>query len=187
MKFGDVMSLARQSTVNLIQSALEEVQDSPKDLEMYYRQPRFSCGQLFVGTIITSLVTNSFYNPTLIELVSTMIGAQIIMTTVGNEWAGKSYFEYFDYLLFTESKMAVAMFRDVPKGEAVQMEGGAAKHISSTAAPSRSKVTDAGDPALKARRTFSYVYTAPPAKETTMRGGDRVICFGMAAPQVLQV
>merc|ERR1740130_1198134 len=32
----------------------------------------------------------------------------------------------------------------------------------------------------KKGRSWSYVYTAPPAKETHMQRGDRVICFGSA-------
>jgi len=71
----------------------------PKLIDEYYRQARYACGQLFVGNVITSLTVNTFFNPSLWELVHQMISAEVVMVPLPRDWEGKSYYEYFDKLL----------------------------------------------------------------------------------------
>jgi hypothetical protein len=121
----------------------------------YYRQPRYACGQLFVGNIITSLTVNTFYNPSLWELVHQMIKAEVVMVPLPRDWEGKSYIEYFGKLLRDDDLMPVGIYR---KSEAAH----------------RSRRDYAR------YKKWSYVFTAPPAKETNMMKGDRVMCFSSA-------
>lgn len=76
------------------------------------------------------------------------------MVEVKSSWIGKSYFEYFDHLLWTEHLLAVGIFRlsNVELGNTT--------------------------------RRSAYVYTAPPGKETTMFQGDSVICFKKCSTDV---
>jgi hypothetical protein len=124
----------------------------------YYRQARYACGQLFVGNVITSLTVNTFYNPSLWELVHQMIKAEVVMVSLPRDWEGKSYYEYFDKLLREDELMAVAVYR---RAEAK---------------------SDSKNPKAKNKggRKWSYIFTAPPAKETHMQRGDSVICFASA-------
>jgi hypothetical protein len=108
----------------------------------YYRTPRYACGQLFVGTTVTSLCVNTFYNPTLCDLVSTMIASPMSRVSVPAGWVGKSYYEFIDHLMWVEQLLAIGIFRE---------QGG-----------------------------VSYLYTAPPSKETTMSKTDLVVCFACA-------
>merc|ERR1740130_2640731 len=123
-------------------------------VEEYYRQARYACGQLFVGNVVTSLTVNTFFNPSLWELVHQMIKAEVVMVPLPRDWEGKSYYEYFDKLLREDELMAVAIYR---RAEPPAKNG-----------------------ASSSKKKWSYVYTAPPAKETHMQRGDRVICFGSA-------
>jgi len=133
----------------------------------YYRQPRFACGQLFVGTVVTSLVVNTFYNPSLCQLVSKMITTEVAMVKVSRDWVGKSYFEFFDHLLYTDQLLAIGIYRVV---------GGAGKKDDHDDDEGfKAGLQCASDD--KEARTLHYVYTAPPGKETTMTATDRVLCF----------
>lgn len=78
----------------------------------YYRTARYARGQLFVDTTLTSLAVNTFYNPSLCELVSAMVSAPMSRWQVSAEWVTKSFFELFDYLLWVEQLLAVALFRE---------------------------------------------------------------------------
>ncbi|CAK0866703.1 unnamed protein product [Prorocentrum cordatum] len=78
----------------------------------YYRTARYARGQLFVDTTLTSLAVNTFYNPSLCELVSAMISAPMSRWQVSTEWVTKSFFELFDHLLWVEQLLAVALFRE---------------------------------------------------------------------------
>jgi hypothetical protein len=126
---------------------------APAVIEEYYRQPRYATGQLFVGNVVTSLVVNTYFNASLWELVHQMIKAEVVMVRLPSDWEGKSYYEYFDKLLREDELMAVAIYRraSAHKGKKAQQKKG---------------------------RRWSYVFTAPPAKETHMQRGDKVICFG---------
>lgn len=118
----------------------------------YFTQPRFAAGRLLAGaTTFTSLAANTFYNPTLIDLVGTMITTQITMVKLPHAWEGKSFFELFDVLLWKHKLLAIGIYRQV------EMFPGGSK---------RKKKTQMG-----------FVYTAPPGKETAMMPGDEVICF----------
>uniref|UniRef100_A0A7S2HRB2 Potassium channel domain-containing protein n=1 Tax=Zooxanthella nutricula TaxID=1333877 RepID=A0A7S2HRB2_9DINO len=132
--------------------------DGGEDADDYFAQPRFASGQLYVGTIVTSLVVNTFYNPSLSDLVSAMIAADIYKALVPQPFVGKSYFEFFDHLLWAEQRLAVGILRRSRKPEQ----------------------TGEGDPAKpKPGDGFAFMYTAPPAKMTTLLETDIVICFEM--------
>eukprot|EP00930_Biecheleria_cincta_P041683 TRINITY_DN28619_c0_g1_i1.p1 TRINITY_DN28619_c0_g1~~TRINITY_DN28619_c0_g1_i1.p1 ORF type:complete len:994 (+),score=111.32 TRINITY_DN28619_c0_g1_i1:263-3244(+) len=118
----------------------------------YFTQPRFAAGRLLAGaTAFSSLAANTFYNPTLIDLVSTMITTQITMVTLPHAWEGKSFFELFDSLLWKQKLLAIGIYR----------------HAEMSPASS----------GKKNRHKLGFVYTAPPGKETAMMPGDQVICF----------
>jgi len=91
-----------------------------------------------------------------------MIKAEVVMIPLPRDWEGKSYHEYFDKLLREDQLMAVAIYR---RAEAPGKDEEGARKLNLSK--------------LKSRK-WSYVYTAPPAKETHMQRGDRVICFGNA-------
>jgi hypothetical protein len=131
------------------EDAAEDKQEIVASQPEYYWQPRYASGQLFVGSVVTSLAVNSFYNPTLCKLVSTMSSSDISCIEVKLNWVGKSYFEFFDHLLWAEQLLAVGIFRT---STSVQAGG-------------------------QSVRRAAYVYTAPPGKETTMLQSDRVLCF----------
>jgi hypothetical protein len=126
----------------------------PPTIDEYYRQPRFACGQLFVANVMTSLAVNSFFNPSLSELVHKMIKAEVEIIPLPREWEEKTYLEYFEKLLREDEVMPVAILR---RGDA-QKDG--------TKRPKGKK--------------WSYVFTAPPGNDTTMKRGDKCICFGSA-------
>jgi hypothetical protein len=84
----------------------------------YYRSELFAGGRMFVGTALTSLAVNTFYNPSLHELVMTMLSCQICTVSVPKNWIGRSYRDLIDRLLWGENLLPIALFRrqnrDVP-------------------------------------------------------------------------
>lgn len=168
--FARTFSLRSDASVNMGSSSDE-----------YYRQQRYACGQLFVGTIVTSLVVNTYYNPTLCEMITAMIGTHTTMVRVPKAWVGKSYFEFFDYLLYTEGYMAIGIFRSVARRATNQR----ATPSTATSDPRNAMDFDVSwMQSINASRMTSYMYTAPPGKETTMLQSDRVVCFGVSAPML---
>jgi len=77
----------------------------------YYRSELFAGGRMFVGTALTSLVVNTFYNPSLHELVMTMLKCQICTVNVPKNWIGRSYRDLIDRLLWGEDLLPIALFR----------------------------------------------------------------------------
>merc|ERR1719353_1839615 len=77
---------------------LEEAMADLEDSE-FYRQPRFACGRLFISSVVTSLVVNTMYNPSLAMLIHEMISAHYVLVTVPAEWKGQSFFKFFEHLL----------------------------------------------------------------------------------------
>ncbi|CAJ1449485.1 unnamed protein product, partial [Effrenium voratum] len=160
-----------------------------KKLEEYFVQPRFAAGRLFAGgTTFASLAANTFYNPTLIDLVSTMVTTQIRMVKLPHSWEGKSYFELFDFLLWKEKLLAIGIYRtaEVSTGGDEEVPSSTNQRRSSVSAGGRRKSVGGVDVrasrltnSIKTRKTVkvNFVYTAPPGKETAMMPGDKVICF----------
>lgn len=159
----------------------------------YYRQPRFACGRLFVSNVVTSLVVNTHFNPSLAQLIGAMISANIQMVKVSGEWEGKPYMDYFDHLLFERQLMSIGIYRKTEgfkavgeariSREASQRSSGQIARKSSSASIMKRMSTAFGGPEKKmAARDFTpphpaYVLTAPPAKENFLMSGDRVVCF----------
>jgi len=153
-------------------------------IKEYYRQPRFACGQLIISSVVTSLVANVFYNPSLSHLVAAMVESSVVMETVPPDWAGKSYFEFFDYLLWHKALLPIAIYRVVVSRGKMEKQTTAHALVGlghddvDTKMQRRSfrpakKEDDSG-------RKWSYLWVAPQAKEATMIAGDRVICFGVS-------
>mmetsp|Transcript_23393 Transcript_23393/g.53987 ORF Transcript_23393/g.53987 Transcript_23393/m.53987 type:complete len:1116 (+) Transcript_23393:63-3410(+) len=152
----------------------------------YYRQPRFACGQLVISSVVTSLVANVFYNPSLSHLVTAMVDSNVVMETVPPEWAGKSYFEYFDDLLWNKALLPIAIYRVVVSRGRLEKQttahalvGLGHDDVENNKGNRRSfrpqvKKEDTGE-------KWSYLWVAPQAKEATMISGDRVICFSVSA------
>jgi len=163
-RLGDSMSSLRSRLSGIAEDSAEDVARVLHHPEPYYNQPRFASGQLFVGACITSMVVNTFYNPSLAQLVRSMVASNVVLVKVPMSWVGKSYFEFFDHLFWTSNLLSIAIFRRADPGES---KGGGGE-----ADPDQ-----AGGPVKK----FSFLYTAPPAKETTMLKTDRVMCFAAAA------
>lgn len=169
----DVAGAGRASVLhaarNLVNpEAVTKKKSTKVKVEEYFVQPRFAAGRLFAGSsTFTSLAANTFYNPTLIDLVSAMIMTQITMIRLPPAWEGKSYFELFDLLLWKQSLLAIGIYRhaDMSLGGS-QNAGGNRKSARIISAKDTRKTLRLG-----------FVYTAPPGKETAMMPGDMVICF----------
>jgi len=198
---------AAAATQALLQNQLLEMEQSGEKKELavensvseYFRQPRFACGQLFISNVVTSLVVNTFYNQSLAQLVQAMVGAHVKTVVVPREWEGKSYMEYFDYLLWEKHLMAIGIFRKAQgalveprtstksldrmgtmrKAGTVRLPGGAVgAKISDRMSSIFAKAEKTSAPANIPPQ--SYLYCAPPAKEASMNPHDRVLCFGVA-------
>lgn len=160
-------------------------------VEEYYVQPRFAAGRLFAGgTTFASLAANTFYNPTLIDLVSTMVTTHIRMVKLPHSCEGKSYFELFDFLLWKEKLLAIGIYRtaEVSTGGEEDETPRLGSKGGMVVSPSGRRKSSQGEMAVRASRLsdskhtrktvrVSFVYTAPPGKETAMMPGDKVICF----------
>mmetsp|Transcript_105689 Transcript_105689/g.187954 ORF Transcript_105689/g.187954 Transcript_105689/m.187954 type:complete len:1018 (-) Transcript_105689:67-3120(-) len=141
----------------------------------YFVQPRFAAGRLFAGgNTFTSLAANTFYNPTLIDLVSAMIMCQITMIRLPASWEGKSYFELFDYLLWRQSLLAIGIYRHA------DMSLGGGKEMDRSNARTSRRIASSKDTRKTVR--LGFIYTAPPGKETALMPGDMIICFQAAGP-----
>eukprot|EP00933_Yihiella_yeosuensis_P025270 TRINITY_DN19623_c0_g1_i1.p1 TRINITY_DN19623_c0_g1~~TRINITY_DN19623_c0_g1_i1.p1 ORF type:complete len:648 (-),score=112.61 TRINITY_DN19623_c0_g1_i1:96-1808(-) len=135
--------------------------------DLHFLQPRFAAGRLFAGsTTFTCLAANTLYNPSLIELVSTMISTQIMTIRLPIQWEGKTYMELFEHLLWNQKILAIGIYRlaDMLEAPAVKKKG-----------PKGSVAQDEDKKSGVAR--MGFVFTAPPGKETVMLNGDSVICF----------
>jgi len=158
--------------------AKAEPKTPSEECHEYFRQPRYACGQLYVGSVTTSLAANTLYNPSLAQLVSTMISSRVVMLEVTKVWVGKTYFEYFDDLLWSEQLLAVGLYRQgTPTTEPDKMN--ARRTVRSDG--SFGSVSDDSDDDDEERNFLYYVYTAPPGKATILFDTDRVICFGISA------
>merc|ERR1719468_563520 len=98
----DRMSISRQ---------IPAESDNSKS-KAYFRQARFASGQLFVGDVVTSLAANTFFNPSLCDLVSTMISADVLLLEVPPRWVGNPYIEYFSNLLWSKDLLAIGILRE---------------------------------------------------------------------------
>lgn len=179
-------------------SAAKDLAVAASSVSEYFRQPRFACGRLFVSNVVTSLVVNTFYNSSLAQLVGAMVSAQISTVTVPREWEGKSYMEYFDYLLWEKQLMAIGIFRRAQgalvEAKSPKKSGGEASNVLARAVTR--KMSSSFGEGIQKKLSFitaraekakappnippqSYVYCAPPAKEASMNPMDRILCFGV--------
>jgi hypothetical protein len=182
----------------------EKAEDMEEDMSQFYRQPRFACGQLFLGNVVTSMAANSLYNPSLSPLVSVMIASQITFVAVPKEWAGKTYLEYFDHLFWTRELLALGIYRKGEYKSPRQKELDAAKREEREARrradedddeedpinPTRSRasttstLSTASTTALSAEPEkcfLNYIYTGPPGKRTLILETDSIICFSLSS------
>jgi hypothetical protein len=124
----------------------------------YFRQARFASGQLFVSSLVTSLVVNTLFNPSLALLVQEMVSAQVVLAAAPKEYVGKSYLELFKCLLLKQNLVAMGLYRR-----------------------SESFAHDLGHPRTRNSKVLDhfYMFTAPPAKDTIVKATDRVLCIAM--------
>jgi hypothetical protein len=124
----------------------------------YFRQARFASGQLFVSSLVTSLVVNTLFNPSLALLVQEMVSAQVVLAAAPAEYKGKSYLQVFKWLMLKRNLIAMGLYRR-----------------------SESFAYDLGHPKNKRQvLPHYYMFTAPPAKDTIVAQSDRILCI--AAP-----
>jgi len=134
----------------------------------FLRQPRFASGQLFVSSIVTSLAVNTYYNPTLAELIVAMIDAQIVMLEVGPGWHEECFYDYFMYVLNKRELLAIGIYRKT-----------------SVVSTDTKKKTLKGGRRKQGAKTNShiklipdhYVYSSPAAKDTVLTSQDAVLCI----------
>merc|ERR1711988_1860216 len=128
--------------------------------------------------MVTALAANTYFNSSLAELVSTMVHSHVFMMSATREWAGKPYKEYFDHLLWTESLLAIGLYRqgDLRRGDKAHASG---KDTEEDEDEDEEEEDDV-DETFRAKEKLNYVYTTPPAKSTTITETDRIICFGMS-------
>ncbi|KAF4667502.1 Calcium-activated potassium channel subunit alpha-1 [Perkinsus olseni] len=136
--------------------------------EEYFRQPRFACGQLYVGSVVTSLVANTFYNPSLAQLVQQMISSRILMVILPTAWAGRSYLDLFQHLILDRNLLAIGLFRTAEPASVRPTSAGAA----STGTDTRPNTSSSQESQY---RSHSYVYTAPTAM-TLLVETDQILC-----------
>lgn len=133
--------------------------------ESYCLQPRFAAGKLFAGSgAFTNLAANTFYNPSLIDLVSNMINTELSMIRLPVSWEGKTYCELVEHLLWNEKLLAVGIYR----------------YAKMTAGSTLVNIEDDGKQAngKEAKQDRQgFIYVAPPGKETALLGGDQILCF----------
>lgn len=77
----------------------------------FYKQPRFACGTLFVSSVVTSLVVNTMYSPSLAQLVRELITAHFILVPVPIECHGWTYEKFFVHLMRNRNLISLAMMR----------------------------------------------------------------------------
>jgi hypothetical protein len=163
----------------------------------FYRQPRYACGQLFIGNVVSSLAANTLYNPSLTTLVSTMVSGKVSMVPVPRDWIGKPYVDFFEYLLWSQEVLACGIYR---KGEykgprAMQLEQARIEaedddffgeddddgEIGGHSPAASAAETEEADDDHKRKKTYlNYVYTSPPGKDTLLLENDRIICFSLS-------
>merc|ERR1712196_722509 len=77
----------------------------------YFRQPRFASGQLFVGSNVTCLIVNTYFNPSLLELIQEMTAADVVIENVPPELVGSNYQSLFEHMLRYHSVLPVGLYR----------------------------------------------------------------------------
>eukprot|EP00930_Biecheleria_cincta_P071031 TRINITY_DN58591_c0_g1_i1.p1 TRINITY_DN58591_c0_g1~~TRINITY_DN58591_c0_g1_i1.p1 ORF type:complete len:1044 (+),score=166.57 TRINITY_DN58591_c0_g1_i1:142-3273(+) len=139
----------------------------------YYLQPRFAAGRLFAGSnAFVGLAANTFYNPSLMQMVSRMITTEISMLRLPHAWEGKPYAELLDYLLWQQKFLAIGIYRQA------EMSLGGSDQTQSKSAITASAprlVQELHDTRKSVK--LGFVYTAPPARTTKMKPGDQIICL----------
>jgi len=98
----------------------EEVQEPPAkaveegDALPYLMQPRFVTGQLFAsGSVVTSLVANMLYNPSLGSLILEMLRVRFVVVPVPLGFRGRNFQQLFEYMLRRKNLVAMALVRRV--------------------------------------------------------------------------
>jgi hypothetical protein len=174
--------------------------DETEDEDMlFYLQPRYACGQLYIGNVVCSMAANTLYNPSLSPLVSTMIASKVVMVEVPKDWSGKTYVEYFDYLLWSRELLALGIYRrgeykgprqrDLDKARVEQKAAEEAGEEDDSdldmmdddmEMTQTASATEVEAPETKSCYLY-YVYTAPPGKRTLILETDQIICFSLSA------
>mmetsp|Transcript_66588 Transcript_66588/g.147465 ORF Transcript_66588/g.147465 Transcript_66588/m.147465 type:complete len:1184 (-) Transcript_66588:51-3602(-) len=121
----------------------------------YAYQHRFMRGEVFVSTILTTLLANTLYNPSLVPLLHSLVKAPMLLLPLPAEWERKSYADFASWLLTERNILVLGMYRSAQASQAAAFQ----------------RPLDESIP------THHYVYTAPPAHSTTMIRSDRILCL----------
>lgn len=155
------------------QEAMQEAGEDTKH-GPYFRSGRFASGQLFVLDVITSLVANTYYNPSLCDMVSTMIAADLHLVDLTPRWERKKYSDYFSYLLWAKQLLPIGILRlaNTSKRKGSKRRTSQVSIISGTGAETEYAPSGTS-------RKFAFVYTAPNLKKTRLLPKDRILCFSV--------
>lgn len=142
------------------------------DRNGYYLQPRFAAGRLFAGSnAFVGLAANTYYNPSLMQMVSRMITTEISMLRLPHAWEGKPYADLMDYLLWKQKLLAIGIYRHAEMSLGGSDQRQTQKSVNG-GARLRQEMQDTRKSVM-----LGFVYTAPPARTTRMRHGDQIICL----------
>eukprot|EP00928_Gymnodinium_smaydae_P087572 TRINITY_DN71823_c0_g1_i1.p1 TRINITY_DN71823_c0_g1~~TRINITY_DN71823_c0_g1_i1.p1 ORF type:complete len:1109 (+),score=229.92 TRINITY_DN71823_c0_g1_i1:115-3441(+) len=137
----------------------ENYEDLPWiDYAFHYR---FMTGQVFIASAMMSFVANSFYNPSLVQLVSALLNAPLLLLPLPSVWERRSYADLAAWMLKKRNLLALGIFRSAHAAEA-----GIGKNLEETL-PSH-----------------HYIFTAPPAFATLVVKTDQILCLAPTPPPV---
>jgi hypothetical protein len=77
----------------------------------YFLEPRYASGQLFIGNVVTSLVVNEYFFPSLSQLVESLVSAHVTLEQVPDNWVGETFKEFLLHLWRDDFKLAIGILR----------------------------------------------------------------------------
>jgi len=132
----------------------EEDYESLVTLE-YAHHHRFMTGQVFIASSMTALVANTFYNPSLLGMVDSLMQAPMILLPLPAAWEKKTYALLVAWLLKKRNLLALGLIRSAQAAEAGAYGANLDESIP----------------------THHYVFTGPPAYKTLVVKTDRILCL----------
>eukprot|EP00929_Paragymnodinium_shiwhaense_P022758 TRINITY_DN14444_c3_g1_i1.p1 TRINITY_DN14444_c3_g1~~TRINITY_DN14444_c3_g1_i1.p1 ORF type:complete len:1126 (+),score=244.01 TRINITY_DN14444_c3_g1_i1:182-3559(+) len=136
----------------------EEDYEALETMEYVYHY-RFMKGQVFVSSSMTSFVANTFYNPSLVQLVQYLMQAPLLILPLPAAWERKSYADLSMWLLKNRNLLALGLYRSAQAAESGAF----------------------GQPLDDNVPTFHYMFTAPAAYKTLVVRSDRILCLAPSA------
>eukprot|EP00397_Hematodinium_sp_SG-2012_P006374 GEMP01006404.1.p1 GENE.GEMP01006404.1~~GEMP01006404.1.p1 ORF type:complete len:1022 (+),score=155.44 GEMP01006404.1:141-3206(+) len=148
-----VQLLEKNRTKRQVQTLTNDLMDAMKTQE-YYQSARYAQGNIFVvGKVMTSLMANALFNPSLPALAISLIKHQCFMIDVPNSWDQKFYSDFMSFLFLERDLLAVAIYRN-----------------------GRSMSHHVGAKACVGMVYHSYLFACPSLK-TLISTTDRILCL----------